>query len=55
MNQTQNIGGDSDTNSEKNDEVNEINDLKAQLDKNLYVIIKSEDMVTKNLRNKEDF
>ena len=57
MSPKQNVEGDSDTNSEKNDNVNEINDLKTQLDKNMHAVIKNEDGVgigDKNLRNRGD-
>ena len=57
MSPKQNVEGDSDSNSEKNDNVNEINDLKTQLDKNMHVMLKNEDGVgigDKNLRNRGD-
>ena len=38
-----NVEGDSDTNSEKNDNVNQIKDLKSQLDRNNHVMFKNED------------
>ena len=57
MSPKQNVEGDSDTNSEKNDNVNEINDLKTQLDRNMHVVLKSEDgigLVDKSIRNRGD-
>ena len=57
MSPKQNVEGDSDSNSEKNDNVNEINDLKTQLDRNMHVMIKSEDGIgigDKNMRNRGD-
>ena len=38
-----NVEGDSDSNSEKNDNVNQIKDLKSQLDRNNHVMFKNED------------
>ena len=54
-----NVEGDSESNSEKNDNVNEINDLKTQLDKNMHVILKNEDGIgigdkNRNIRNRGD-
>jgi hypothetical protein len=50
-----NVEGESDTNSEKND--NRIRDLKSQLDKNMHVMFKNEDGIgigDKNLENRGD-
>ena len=38
-----NVEGDSDSNSEKNDNINQIKDLKTQLDRNNHVMFKNED------------
>ena len=38
-----NVEGDSDSNSEKNDNVNQIKDLKSQLDRNNHVMFKNDD------------
>ena len=57
MSPKQNVEGDSETNSEKNDNVNEINDLKTQLDRNMHVMIKNDDGLgigNKNIRNRGD-
>ena len=57
MSPKQNVEGDSDSNSEKNDNVNEINDLKTQLDKNMHVMLKSEDGIglgDKSFKNRGD-
>ena len=57
MSPKQNVEGESDTNSEKNDNVNEINDLKTQLDRNMHVMLKNEDGIglgDKNIRNRGD-
>ena len=57
MSPKQNVEGDSDSNSEKNDNVNEINDLKTQLDRNMHLMIKSEDGIgigDNNMRNRGD-
>ena len=52
-----NVEGDSDSASEKNDNVNRIRDLKTQLDKNSHVMFKNEDGIgigDKNLQNRGD-
>ena len=52
-----NVEGDSDSNSEKNDNVNQIRDLKTQLDRNMHVMFKNEDGIgigDKNLQNRGD-
>ena len=53
-----NVEGDSDTNSDKNDNVNQIKDLKSQLDKNTHhVMFRNEDGIgigDRNLQNRGD-
>ena len=52
-----NVEGDSDSISEKNDNVNGIRDLKSQLDKNINVMFKNEDGIgigDKNMQNRGD-
>ena len=52
-----NVEGDSDSNSEKNDNVNQIRDLKTQLDRNMHVMFKNEDGIgigDKNMQNRGD-
>ena len=53
-----NVEGDSDSNSEKFDNVNQITDLKSQLDRNMRVTFKNEDGVgigDRNRQNRGDF
>ena len=57
MSPKQNVEGDSDSNSEKNDNVNEINDLKTQLDRNMHMMVKNDDGIglgDRSLRNRGD-
>ena len=52
-----NVEGDSDSMSEKNDNVNQITDLKAQLDRNINIMFKNEDGIgigDKNMQNRGD-
>ena len=52
-----NVEGDSDSNSEKNENVNQIRDLKTQLDRNMNVMYKNEDGIgigDKNMQNRGD-
>ena len=52
-----NVEGDSDSNSEKNDNINQIRDLKSQLDRNVNVMFKNEDGIgigDKNMQNRGD-
>ena len=52
-----NVEGDSDSNSEKYDNVNQIRDLKTQLDRNNHVMFKNEDGIgigDKNMQNRGD-
>ena len=49
-----NVEGDSDSNSEKYDNVNQITDLKSQLDRNGHVMFKNEDGIGIGDRNRQN-
>ena len=50
-----NVEGDSDSNSEKYDNVNQVTDLKSQLDRNMHVMFKNEDGIgDRNRLNRGD-